>query len=68
MMFMSNSDPENLDRSQKLNHLFIMPQCYLMQLVNSYPIAPDKAAYCVVMHLLEPGNAIKFISVPTKTK
>ena len=37
MMFMSNSDHENLDRSQKVNHLFIMPQCRLMQMGNPYP-------------------------------
>ena len=36
-----------------------------MKYVN---IAPDKAVYCVSTHLLEQENAIKFISVRTKTQ
>ena len=35
--FMSNNDQEKLDSSQKVNHLFTMSQCYLMQMVNPYP-------------------------------
>ena len=31
-------------------------------------IAPDKAAYCVFTQFLGPENAIKFISVRTKTQ
>ena len=31
-------------------------------------IAPDKAVYCVFTQLLGPSNAIKFISVRTKTQ
>ena len=31
-------------------------------------IAPDKAAYCVFKQLLGPKNAIKLISVRTKTQ
>ena len=31
-------------------------------------IAPDKAAYCVFTQLLGPQNAIKLISVRTKTQ
>ena len=31
-------------------------------------IAPDKAAYCVFMQFRGPKNAIKFISVRTKTQ
>ena len=31
-------------------------------------IAPDKAAYCVFTQLLGPQNAIKYISVRTKTQ
>ena len=31
-------------------------------------IALDKAAYCIFTQLLEPENAIKFISVHTKTQ
>ena len=31
-------------------------------------IAPDKAAYCVFTQFLERENAIKFISVRTKTQ
>ena len=31
-------------------------------------IAPDKAAYCVFTQFREPENAIKFISVRTKTQ
>ena len=42
--------------------------------VNSFPledyssIAPDKAAYCVFTQFRGPENAIKFISVRTKTQ
>ena len=32
------------------------------------PIAPDKAAYCVFTQFRERENAIKFISVRTKTQ
>ena len=31
-------------------------------------IAPDKAAYCVFTQFCGPENAIKFISVRTKTQ
>ena len=31
-------------------------------------LAPDKAAYCVFTQFLGPENAIKFISVRTKTQ
>ena len=31
-------------------------------------IAPDKAAYCVFTQFREPENAIKFISLRTKTQ
>ena len=31
-------------------------------------IAPDKAAYCVFTQFRRPENAIKFISVRTKTQ
>ena len=33
-----------------------------------YRIAPDKAAYCVFTQFRGPENAIKFISVRTKTQ
>ena len=33
-----------------------------------YNIAPDKAAYCVFTQFRGPENAIKFISVRTKTQ
>ena len=33
-----------------------------------YPIAPDKTAYCVFTQFRERENAIKFISVRTKTQ
>ena len=32
------------------------------------PIAPDKAAYCVFTQFRGPENAIKLISVRTKTQ
>ena len=32
------------------------------------PIAPDKAVYCVFTQFLGPKNAIKFISLRTKTQ
>ena len=35
---------------------------------NKYTIAPDKAAYCAFMQFLGPENAMKFISVRTKTQ
>ena len=35
---------------------------------NRYTIAPDKAAYCVFTQFCERENAIKFISVRTKTQ
>ena len=35
---------------------------------NCYTIAPDKAAYCVFTQFCERENAIKFISVRTKTQ
>ena len=36
--------------------------------INAENIAPDKAAYCVFTQFLGPENAIKFISVRTKTQ
>ena len=33
----------------------------------TFSIAPDKAAYCVFMQFRGPENAIKLISVRTKT-
>ena len=35
---------------------------------TSYYIAPDKAAYCVFTQFRGPKNAIKFMSVRTKTQ
>ena len=32
------------------------------------PIAPDKAAYCVFTQFRGPENAIKFMSVRTRTQ
>ena len=36
--------------------------------LNKHAIAPDKAVYCVFTQFPEPENAIKFISVRTKTQ
>ena len=36
--------------------------------IEFFDIAPDKAAYCVFMQFRGPENAIKFISVRTKTQ
>ena len=42
----------------------------ILTIVNlkTHIIAPDKAAYCVFTQFRGPKNAIKFISVRTKTQ
>ena len=41
---------------------------YVTQFTYKSYIAPDKAAYCVFTQFRERENAIKFISVRTKTQ
>ena len=41
---------------------------YMHACDNVYIIAPDKAAYCVFTQFRGPENAIKLISVRTKTQ
>ena len=48
---------------------FNWPKWFLRKLCfSTCIIAPDKAAYCVITQFRERENAIKFISVRTKTQ
>ena len=43
-------------------------RCLLLYLIHQECIAPDKAAYCVFTQFRGPENAMKLISVRTKTQ
>ena len=47
---------------------FLSANCAIRSKARAHYIAPDKAAYCVFTQFRERENAIKFISVRTKTQ
>ena len=49
-------------------HLLSIVDLSLSDTIKLTPNASDKAAYCVFTQFLGPENAIKFISVRTKTQ
>ena len=65
-----------ISRQQTLLHKQLFISLMLIKLSGersilhkyTHSIAPDKAAYCVFTQFRGPENAIKFISVRTKTQ